>query len=281
LKKLLNDLRGDEQTALDVENARDRIEKYYHENGYPTTLVNIPEQSVEGGFVYLQVIEGKVGSLTVKGNGWTSEKRIRKELPSMAAGEIVSLPQIKKEITQVNTSSDLKVTPGISPGKETGTVDVELKVEDQLPLHGSLELNNRSTYDTTELRLNAALRYDDLWALGHSISVQYQTTPQDLSEVQVFSGSYMLPLPWADAQRFVLYGVYSNSTTTFGDAFNTLGKGDIIGSRYIIPFPPCGSYNHSGIIGFDYKNFDESTIQTGDPDGAVATPVEYLPLSIA
>ena len=281
LRKLVDDLRGQEQTSADVEKARDRIEKYYHENGYPTTLVNIPEQPIEGGFVYLQVIEGKVGSMTVKGNSWLSEKRIRKELPSMAAGEIVSLPRIKKELTSVNTIPDVKVIPVMSPGKETGKTDVELKVEDRVPFHGSLELNNRSSHDTTPLRVNAALRYDDLWGLGHSINLQYQGSPQKFSEVEVFSGSYILPAPWEETNRIVLYGVYSNSTTTFGESFNTMGKGSIIGGRYIIPFPPYKSYNHSAVIGFDYKNFDENTFQTGAADSAVSSPVEYVPLSLA
>lgn len=281
LRKLVGDLRGQEQTSADVEKARDRIEKYYHENGYPTTLVNIPEQPIEGGFVYLQVIEGKVGSMTVKGNSWLSEKRIRKVLPSMAAGEIVSLPQIKKELTAVNAIPDVKMIPALSPGKETGKTDVELTVEDRVPIHGSLELNNRSSHDTTPLRVNAALRYDDLWGLGHSINLQYQGSPQKFSEVEVFSGSYVLPAPWKDTHRLVMYGVYSNSTTTFGESFNTLGKGSIIGGRYIIPFPAYSSYNHSAVIGFDYKNFVDNTFQTGAADSAVSSPVTYAPLSLA
>jgi hemolysin activation/secretion protein len=281
LRKLLNDLRGQEQTAADVEKARDRIEKYYHENGYPTTLVNIPEQPIEGGFVYLQVIEGKVGSLSVKGNSWLSEKRIRKELPSMASGEIVNLPQIKKELMRANSIPDAKVIPAMSPGKEVGKTDVELKVEDRIPLHGSLEVNDRNSHDTTLLRVNAALRYDDLWGLGHSINFQYQVSPQNFSEVEVFSGSYILPAPWADSNRIVLYGVWSNSSTTFGESFNTIGKGSIIGGRYVLPFPPFKSYNHSAVLGFDYKHFDENTIQGSAADIAVSSPVEYLPLSLA
>lgn len=281
LRKLVDDLKGQEQSAADVEKARDRIEKYYHDNGYPTTMVNIPEQPVEGGFIYLQVIEGKVGSLTVKGNSWLSEKRIRKEVPSMAPGEIVSLPRIKTDLTRANSIPDAKVIPALSPGKDTGKTDVELKVEDRIPFHGSLELNNRNSHDTTPLRVNAALRYDDLWGLGHSINFQYQGSPQKWREVEVFSGSYILPAPWQDSHRIVMYGVYSNSNTTFGDSFNELGKGEIIGGRYIIPLPSVGPLSHSAVIGLDYKNFDENTFQSTAAGTAVSSPVKYVPLSLA
>ena len=81
-------------------------------------------------------------------------------------------------------------------GKTPETVDISLKVKDSLPLHGSLEINNRATHDTTELRLSGALRYDNLWQRDHSVSFQFQLSPQDPDEVRVFSASYTrAPVP--------------------------------------------------------------------------------------
>jgi hemolysin activation/secretion protein len=112
--------------------------------------------------------------------------------------------------------------------------------------------------------------------------VQYQFSPQKLDEVEVVSGSYTLPAPWDKDTSMVIYGVYSNSnTTTFSTNFNSIGKGDIFGARYVIPFPSFNAYNHTAIIGFDYKNFAENTGLVGDPAGMRSTPVEYMPLSLA
>jgi hemolysin activation/secretion protein len=273
LRKQTDDLRGLARASADGEKARDRLEKFYHDYGYPTSLVNIPEQSVEGGFVYLQVIEGRVGSATVTGNRWVADQTIRQQVPSLTAGEIVHIPTIKKELMAANSSPDLRVTPAMAPGKETGKMDVELKVEDRLPLHGSLEVNNRNSINTTDLRLNATLRYDDLWGLGHSISFQYQTSPQKTSEVQVFAGSYTVPAPWNRADRLVLYGVLSDSETGFGEGFKTLGNGSIIGLRYQKPLVPYGAYNHNLTLGFDYKDFREAQ--------SLSTEITYLPFSVA
>jgi len=273
LRRMVDDLCGESRTAADVETARDRLEKYYHDNGYPTTLVNIPEQSIEGGFVYLQVIKGEVGSASVTGNRWVSEERIWKRLPSLKAGEVVNLQNIKKQLTEINEGPDLQVTPNIAPGKETGKVDVQLKVEDKLPLHGSLELTNRNSMNTTDLRLNATLRYDDLWGVGHSISAQYQTAPEKPSEVQVFSGSYTLAPTWNRNDRIVLYGVLSDSETGFGEGFKTVGNGSIVGLRYQKPLSPYGAYNHNLTLGVDYKRFQES--QT------TSNKVTYVPFSLA
>src|SRR5208337_2060682 len=102
-------------------------------------------------------------------------------------------PNLQKEIGRLNESQDIKVEPVMSPGREVGTIDVAIKVEDRLPLHGSVELNDRSSPDTDDLRLNVVLHYDNLWQREHSLSLQYQTAPQNPKEVEAFSVSYVLP----------------------------------------------------------------------------------------
>ena len=283
LLDLLDDLVGPGRTAADVEKGRDILEKFYHEEGYPSVLVNIPEQKVEDGIIRLQVIESKIGATRVTGNRYFSTEFIMDRLPSLAPGTIIHAPDVEKEIGKVNRNPDLKVTPtNMAPGKELGTIEVDLKAEDHRPFHGSLEIDNRNSHDTTPLRLNLGAHYDNLWGIGHSLGVQYQFSPQNFDEVEVVSGSYTLPAPWDRDSSIVLYGVYSNSnTTSFSTNFNSIGKGDIIGTRYIIPLPSYYTFNHTAIFGFDYKHFDESTGLANDPTGMSSTPVEYMPLSLA
>ena len=49
---------GPKKTIEDVEAARAGLEALYRSKGYATVLVNIPEQDVEEGIVFLDVIEG-------------------------------------------------------------------------------------------------------------------------------------------------------------------------------------------------------------------------------
>ncbi|RNC69002.1 MAG: ShlB/FhaC/HecB family hemolysin secretion/activation protein [Desulfuromonadales bacterium] len=274
LQEVLAPLTGHGKTADDVEKARETLEKFHHEQGYPTVIVNIPEQSVEDGVIRLQVIEQRIGSVSVTGNRHFSTAMILDKLPSMGPGKIPHVPTLQAEFTKAGRNPDLKLSPSMAPSKEVGLVDVELKVQDTLPLHGSLELNNRSSHDTSDLRLNAALRYDNLWQKEHSIGIQYQTAPQMTREVQIVSGSYVLPDPWHDERRIVLYGVWSD-TNTFASVggLGVLGKGIIVGGRYLMPLPGRGLYNHSATLGLDYKRFDESA--------GFDTRVSYLPFSAA
>ncbi len=279
VREALEGLMGEQKTVADVEKARDALEKYYHKKGYISVSVNIPEQSVDEGTVKLQVIENRVGKVTVTDNRYYTRERLLKDLPSLCPGEILFGPRIEKEINKLNSTEDLKVTPILMPGKEPGTVDVELKVADKPALHGSLELSNNYSPNTTPLRLNAVIHYDNLWQAGHTVSLQYQMSPNDTNQVEVFAGSYVLPVPWRPDDRFALYGVLSNSNSAFGEGFHTVGNGDIIGGRYVVSLPTYKSYAQAVTIGFDYKDFKDATGL--GLNSSIKTPVSYLPLSFA
>lgn len=279
LQQQLRQFVGRKKTAADVERARDTLEIFFHDQGYPTVMVNIPEQSVQNRVIRLEVIENRVGKVTLTGNSWYTTGKILADLPSIAPGQVIRLQDLQQEVNRINRNPDLKVIPEMQPGALPGTVDLTLQVTDKLPLHGTVELNNRSSHDTTETRLSGSLHYDNLWQRDHSLSLLYQTSPEKLSEVQVASASYTMPAAWDREDKIVLYGVWSNSETTTTGDFQTVGKGIIIGSRMIVPLPAVGDYSHTAILGLDYKDFEETNGLPGTE--ASKTPISYLPFSAA
>lgn len=272
---------GPRKTAEDVEAARTALEAFYHEQGYPTVMVSVPAQTVENGMVTLEVVEMTVANVKVKGNRYYRSDLVRKRVPSLETGEIIWVPRLQEELTRANSGPNMKITPSMTPGEEPGTVDVELAVEDHFPLHGSLQLSNRKSPDTTDLRLNALIRYDNLWQLEHSASLQYQTSPLDFDEVEVIAASYVMPAPWKDTHSLALYSLWTDSNSAFGTGFKTFGKGWLLGARYVMPLPAYRKYNHSVTLGLDYKDF-EDTLDFGSESNVLdKTPVQYLPASLA
>jgi hemolysin activation/secretion protein len=153
---------------------------------------------------------------------------------------------------------------------------VDLKVQDKLPLHGSLELNDKYSPNTTETRLNGSLRYENLWQKDHSIGISFQLSPQDLNEVKVVSATYVIPRMNGD--YFAAYGVISKSDIAAVGDVNVIGNGYIAGMRYIHPLPLVENYYHSLTMGADYKDFKESVSLLGS-DG-FKTPIAYTSFSL-
>ena len=277
VQSALDPFTGPGMTAGSVQEARDALERAFHQQGYPAVVVNIPEQTVENGIVQLEVIESRIRRIRITGNRYFTHERILSKLPSFRPGNILYLPDIQRELGELNANPDIKVEPSLSPGKKPGTIDIELQVEDRLPLHGHVELNNRHSHDTSELRLNAMIKYDNLWQKEHSASLQIQTSPEDTEEVQVIAASYVMPNPWRTDHFAAFYAVWSDSQTAFGEGFATVGEGQIIGLRYIIPLPGEGPYQHNISLGLDWKSF-EDTIDLEDQN-VDKTEVTYLPVS--
>lgn len=265
---------GEKKSIDDVEKARAALEKTYHDAGYLTVLVDIPEQDVNKGVVILNVTEGKVGKLSVKGAKYYSLGRIKAQAVSLTEGEVPYFPQVQKDVGSLNRTADMRVTPVMRPGKVFGTVDVDLKVEDNLPLHGSLELNDQYSQNTTHLRLAGALRYDNLWQHGHSLGLQFQTSPENMNQVKVLSANYLWRFDDSDTM-LAFYGIKSDSNVSTVGGINVIGKGTILGARVILPLPSLDNYFHSVSLGGDYKHFGQSILF----GGTLETPVTYAPLS--
>src|SRR4051812_27667916 len=152
---------GPGRTLEDVEAARAALEEAYRKRGYQAASVEVPEQHGVRGIVFLKVNEGRVGQLRVKGSRYFLPSAIKARAQSLAEGRAVNFNDVTRDIVTLNQLPDRRVTPSLQPGIEPGTVDVDLNVVDKLPLHGSLELNNRYSPDTTELRLNGSLSYNN------------------------------------------------------------------------------------------------------------------------
>ena len=114
----------------------------------------------------------------VTGSRYFSLEKIKAKAPSLAEGKVPNFNGVQRDLLALNRHPDRQVTPTIRPGAEPGTFDVDLTVKDKLPLHGSLELNNRNSPDTTSLRLNGAISYSNLWQAGHTLGLSFQIAPE-------------------------------------------------------------------------------------------------------
>ncbi len=268
---------GPGKAADDVDKARAALEDVYHARGYKTVSVAIPRQTVRNGVVHLQVIEGHIGHLEVVGSQYHSIDQIKAEAPSLAEGAVPDFNQVQKDIVTLNQQADRKVTPALKAGATPDTVDIDLVVDDHLPLHGSVEINNRKSQDTSELRTVGSLSYDNLWQLGHSVSVSYQTAPENQNDARVIYGSYLARFG-SSPFNLLVNGIDTNSNVSTVGGTDVIGKGQVAGIRGIWTLPGNDAVYRSLTAGVDYKHFKNLTALGGQ---GFETPVTYFPFTVA
>ena len=270
---------GPGRTKDDVEKARAALEKAYQDKGFQTVAVEIPEQQITGGVVRLRVEERTVGRLRVKGARYSSPRQLKAMATSVAEGKVINFNEVTPNIVALNQLPDRRVTPSLREGRDPGTVDVDLDVKESLPVHASVELNNRYGPDTDPLRLNATVSDNNLWQLGHAASFSYQTAPQDPSQVEVYSAYYLARFENVEWLSLMLQGTKQNSNvSTLGDVA-VAGRGDSVGLHAIFNLPPAENFTNSANVGIDYKHFDQLLNLGTSASGKVETPITYYPLS--
>ncbi len=277
IETALHPLLGDHKNLADVEAARAALEKTYHDRGFGTVFVDIPEQDVNDHIVRLQVTEARLHEVHVLGARHYSERRILAEVPAATVGAVPDLVALHEQLTKLNQrSADLSVLPVLSAGAEPGTVDLSLKVDDHLPFHGSVQFDNQYTPNTDPLRATVALSYGNLFQEFDSLSAEYQVAPQKISEVNVIAANYAWGT-FSNGLRPSLSFIDSNSNVPAAGTDGVLGIGQIYGSR--LAYFLNGSQTQSITLGVDYKHFRDTI---GPPGGQpLETPSSYVNLSLA
>ena len=265
---------GETQTLKNVEAARAALAQAYQDAGYLTVVVAIPEQNVDSGVVQLQVTEAPVERLRVVGAQYTLPSAVVQRLDQAQEGRVPNFTVLQQQLDSVNRSADIKVSPVLKAGKTPGTVEVQLDVEDQLPLHGSVEVGNRQSPNTTPTRVSAALRYDNLWQAGHSLGMTMQASPEQLSETGVLTANYMVPLG-TGGNALTTYLVSSRSQFASLAGGGSLGASDTLGLKYAQSFGLQDGLMQTLTWGADYKHILQS-----DVGGLHENQLRYLPLSL-
>lgn len=267
---------GPYRTSGDVEKARIAVEELYHSKGYQAAVVQIPEQKVQKGVITLQVREGEIGRVRVRGSRYFDLVEVKKAAPSLQEGKVVNFEALNKDIVTLNQWPDRRVTPALKAGARPNTVDVDLSVKDTPPLGANLELNNRYSPDTPELRLNGGASYNNLWQMGHTVGFSFQLAPEDFNQTNVFSGYYLAPIPAAPWLRLMLQGTRQDSNVSTLGGAAVSGKGYNFGPKAILILPGKKDFYHSFTTGIDYKVYDQTVTTAGIPD---LTPIEYYPIN--
>jgi len=224
---------GPQRKITDVDAARGALQQQYQDAGYLSVQVLIPEQKVDEGVVRLQVVEATLSALDVTGAQFTAPSRVAKAMAALKPGQVPNFSALQAQLEEVNRRSDIKVSPVLKAGAQPGTVAAQLDVDDQLALHGSVEVNNKQSLNTSGLRMAAALHYDDLWALGHSAGLNFQYTPQAPTEVRAASVNYSVPTG-AKGETLSAYVSRSRSNMNIWvyEGMGVVGNTDVAGLRY-------------------------------------------------
>lgn len=271
VERLLADFAGADRSFGDVRRAVQALQQAYRQRGYSGILVQLPEQELAQGVVRVQVIEPRIGRVSVQGNQVFSTANIRASLPALREGTQPNIRDISASLKVANTNPAKQLTLALQGAEQPDAVDAVISVTEDKPWRIGLNADNTGSTETGRTRLGVLYQHANLWDLDHVMTLQYTTSAEKPSKVSVFGVGYHVPL-YALGDSMDFFASHSNvdsGTLTAGVLdLQVSGKGTVFGGRYNHNLPLWGDLSSTLIYGVDwraYKNdIDLGGFQLGD-----------------
>ncbi|MBN1914948.1 MAG: ShlB/FhaC/HecB family hemolysin secretion/activation protein [Parachlamydiales bacterium] len=132
------------------------IENFYAEKGFFLARAFPPPQTITDGVITIEIVEGKLGQVTIEGNKHYKEKFILRYFTPLQ-NKAVNYHQLLRTLLLLNENSDLQAGAIFIKGKELGTVDLTIQVQDKTPTHLYINGNNYGRWLTPNIRIGARL----------------------------------------------------------------------------------------------------------------------------
>ena len=102
-----------------------RINALYREKGYVVCEARLKPQRIRNGRLFVTLVEGKTGAVTVTGNDTTNEGYIRGAF-DLEEGKVANYRDMSADLVHFNMTNDVVLTIDIRAGTEPGTTDYEI-----------------------------------------------------------------------------------------------------------------------------------------------------------
>jgi hemolysin activation/secretion protein len=265
----------------DVQQALDALEAAFHARGYNVVTVQLPEQELNGGVVRLNVVQSRIGKISVTGQKHVSDANVRYALPSLREGHTPNLKDVSAGLKLANDNPARKITLKLQSGAEDDLIDARLDVQDEKPWKAMLSLDNTGTEQTGKTHITGMLQHANLWGRDHLASLQYTTTAQEPSKVSVWGAGYHIPL-YRLGHSIDLFASYSDIDSGSVSAglvdLTVSGKGAMYGARYNQILPTRGDLEQRIVYGADIKAFKNNVLFSGQNFG---NDITVRPVSVS
>jgi hemolysin activation/secretion protein len=146
------------------------INREYAKRGYFLARAYPPPQTIEQGLLVIEILEGRLGEIILEGNRFYSDGFICGYFERLR-GRPLQYDSFLRALLLLNEVSDLETAAVFSKGKEVGTADVIVQIQDKRPLHLYLNGNNYGKDLTTNFRVGGRVDAGSLGVYGDKLSI--------------------------------------------------------------------------------------------------------------
>lgn len=259
LEAVLKPYSGKKLKVSELDQLTKSIEAVYRSKGYMLVRAVVPSQEASLGVLVVQVLEGKIGEVTVEGNSRYSSDFLKSRFQSAVPDAGAKTQDFQRALFLLNELPDLSLKAVLTAGEKEGTTDVILTAIEDKPWHLTLGYNNFGTRLTGEHRFGLTADLSSVLTQGdRAVGRVLLATPSD--NTGFYQGSYTVPVN-RSGTRVGLH--YSNGSYTVGREIQVLDiRGDANIFSLSVDQPLARTLTHSSDLNFriNYSDLDNQIL---------------------
>ena len=178
-----------------------KINDYYHKEGYLTCRAFLKNQTITRGVIHISLIEGKTGEVTLTGDKNTAKSYFTRRV-KIQSGEVQNISKLNKQLNEFNLTNDVKLRIRLKAGKMPGTTDYILEAIEPKNHVFTFYADNDGSKSTGEGRVGIYYNNRSLFKHRDSLLLGYMHSKGTDS----FSFSYSIPAGVRGEKLRVSYG---------------------------------------------------------------------------
>lgn len=260
LKVVYADKVGKTISLADVYGVANDITLKYRNDGYILTQVVVPPQTIDGGTVRLQVVEGYVANVRIsKQNDMpVNVANIEGYAKRINTGGPLNVRDLERQLLIINDLPGVTARSILSPSPNTpGAADLDI-VLDYDPVDGLVSLDNFGSRYLGDIQVGAATTLNSMLGQNEAISAQIAMAPQSWYELAYGTIGYEQPVgPFGTKVHF-------NASATDTEPGYDLKQFEVKGRSYLLnfgathPFIRSRSENLTGRVNLDWRRVKSS-----------------------
>ncbi len=253
LAKELTGYIGKEVMLADLQQAAKRIVKYYTLRGYLTEAL-VPSQDIHDGVLVIQVIEAKLGSVSVtasEGLRFSRQRATDIVTSAQQVGEFIRIQDLERGLLLLQDTNGIRSDAVIRPGSVFGNLDALISLSSAPLATGSVEFDNYGGVSTGELRTSASVNINSPLSIGDCLSLKALYS----EGIDYGRALYTIPLGTHGLKAGVSMSYLDYSLHGDFESLDASGSSLTAGAFVSVPFILERRSNLYGVLSYDYRHY--------------------------
>lgn len=262
-------------TIGQIQQVADAVTALYQEAGFFLARAIVPAQDVVDGVVVIQVLEGRMGRAVAENNKMYSETMLTRPFAGLE-GQLITVSAMENALLTLTDYPGLQAFGTFRPGREVGTADIVVNVQDERRFGLAARADNHGTPLTGEYRLAVTVDTNNLVGRGDVASL---TAMRTFEPDNTTLGHLNYRLPLEDPRNRLIVDVQRNAfdvATPLFPALNLAGLSTSANLGFERAYARGRQFNLYGQVDFARKRGESSQLgNVVNRDDAAVVGVQF------